>query len=220
MIVSRDLNATKEPEVRAFTVDVIPLFRRFYNSIVVANPEYEANPHLAPEDNPRYCVLDNSDDRLYYLDIPYPEEFIRSPLRKFVRVLGCMCQMKTYNNPNDQIVQENLFYNKDEGTFVSEALDIVKDVSVDDDFKPCSVIEMTHLSLHSSIAQDSSISNDSFICRINNYNPLMTSSLFEVYTTHRTFRIWFVDDTELKILNLFSIAKKLSSIRLKLELQY
>ena len=252
MIVSRDINSTKEPETRVFTIDIIPTFRRYYNSIVVLNPDYNENwdPYAEEEEEEEggegegegegedgeeeeeeqeeevigchYYLPDlTSDDRLFFLEIPYPEEFIRSPLQKFVRVLGCSYIVKTYSDLSYQKEKLKEIFDWKEGTFKLAGMDISKDTNLENDTdRRYTLMQTPHVSLHSSIAQDSTLVNDSFVCKVNNVNPFTSASTFEVHTTHRSFKIWFVDETELKILSLFTISRQLSSIRLKLELQY
>ena len=226
MIVSRDINATKELESRAFTVEVIPMFRRYYNSLVYDNPAFNPEPEDPEEPEPEEVVPprivpDPNDDRFFYLDIPFPEEFIRSPLKKFVRFLGCSFLMKTYEDDNEQDEARMNLMDKDGVFFKPEAINIINDKYNEDDFDTdFSIRESPHINVHCNIAQHSTLMNDSFVCQANNYNPLLTSSTFEVHTTQRSFRVWFVDEIERKILNLYTVAKNLSAIRLKMELVY
>lgn len=226
MIVSRDINATKELEARAFTVEVIPMFRRYYNSLVYDNPNYNAEDSDSEEpepeeDVPKKIAPDFNDARFFYLDIPFPEEFIRSPLKKFVRFLGCSFHLKTYEDENKQDEALERFWDEDTLSFKLEAINITNDLYEVDDFDTdFEIRESPHINVHCNLAQNSTLMNDSFVCQANNYNPLLTSSTFEVHTTQRSFRVWFVDEVERKILNLYTVAKKLSAIRLKMELVY
>lgn len=221
-MISRDINATKEREKRIFSIDIISRYREYYNTHATLNPSYEEpqnDDENEDEIQPQY-ILHLTDSNQYYLDIDYPEEFVRSPLKKYVRVVDCVFMMKIFSDSRVQEAAANEIIDIKTGFFRPSGISYTKDEQPENDFVlRGKIYTPKHVALYSSFVQDKTATNDCFVCFTNSERQ-SSNELFEVHTTQPSFRVWFIDNTQLKILSLASLAFRLAFIKLRLELYY
>ena len=225
MITSRDINSTQEPQTRHMLIDVVGRHRLAYNQ----------------------QLYNRGVDGNFEVEIPYPEEFVRSPNPKFVRVISTSIHIKPtyeriYNettgvwdlnyeyeyNPTTQQQEptkprlKKPFYEESENTiwpFNHYILqDFPNDPRTSNDFETIDTInEHTHLAVAASFVQDSF--NDDQIVGLSNPS-LNYFPTYEQHTTERSFRVWILDCVKRNKISLTSFAGNLSSIILELELVY
>ena len=201
MITSRDINSTKEMETKHLLIDVIERWREYYNR--------DWHVHSVCE-----------------LEIPYPEEFIRSPNRKFVRVISTKFVIRK--------PQEEMVWNESAGRYESlgnlespfreiETHFTLKvfpeDTDENNDFTSIGTkIVPKEMAIAASFVQDTT-NDHQIIClcneSVNNY-----IRTYEQHTTQRSFHIWIYDMLERVKMNLGFLCDQYTAILLELELVY
>ena len=193
MIVSRDINSTKETESIHMLIDVIGRYREEFNK-------------------------NEGDVSRYELEIPYPEEFIQSPNTKYVRVISTSILFKglAADEPFWN-VEEN-----GDGDIVFEGYTLnhfPDDILAQNNFTAdYNTQQPYHLAIGSTFIQDTT--NDNQLIGICNPDSTQYLRTYEQHTTQKSFKIWIVDLLQRVKMNLYQFAKKKASILLELELVY
>lgn len=185
MITSRDITTKKEEEVCHMTLDIISRFRDSYNK--------------------------NNSVNQYKVEIPLPEEFIRSPRAKYISVVGFTICFTTYNSTKTK------FYDTTSDTFNTASINLALDGTLADDISGMKAIVPPHVALCASFVQEAN--NDNQIVCFNN-DTLTSPKRYEIHTTQRSITVWFADMFQRKILNLFSLSKIYSAIVIQYTLEY
>ena len=193
MITSRDINSSKEVETQHMFIDVIERYREQYNN--------------------SWQKLGRADQ--FELVIPYPEEFVRSPNRKFVRVVSTrfIIQKPVYDeNSNDLILPMQPY-------LMMTTLDYPEDYNSMNDFLEADEkLVPIYVALAGSFVQDTN--NDEQIVAMFNSKAPNYIRTYEQYTNQNSFRIWIYDLLERVKMNLAMLASQYCSVLLELELVY
>ena len=183
-MLTQDISSHEPRSVRLITVDVVQRFREQWNR-----------------------SIEKSTD-VFSLEIPFPEDFIRSGRRKFIGIIGF------------RVIWSNSLPAVGDGVnlYPDECINIPNDTISADDFKAnLKLTQPPHISLHASFVQDS-YNDNQLICFNSEY--LIENRKYEIYTNQRSFKIWFVDLINRVRMSLRSICDRHSSIIIQYILYY
>ena len=221
MITSRDINSTVEAEIKHMFIDVVGRYRNAYNQ-------------------------DNTISE-YEFEIPYPEEFQRSPNTKYVRLIYSAIRLDiteaesaNTNSASDATNQESEepTTEQDNTTPASdetnqESQTIIPEPFWDSDNQKFIIKNYPYLWQADDLARDDSVVEpyhlaigSSFVQDTLNDEKLYGLCnprgsyirTYEQHTTERSFKIWIVDLLYRVKMNLKNLAKQNASVFIELEL--
>ena len=204
MITSRDINSCKEVETQHMFIDVIERYREQFNNIWAKQGRY---------------------DNGFEVEIPYPEEFVRSPNRKFVRVVSTrfIIQKPVYAEEWDAEQQAytrtaNLETPMQEYTLMTRK-DYPADNDASNDFLEADEkLVPIYVALAGSFVQDTN-NDEQIVCIMNAKAPNYIRT-YEQHTTQKSLKVWIYDMLERVKMNLAMLASQYCSVLLELELVY
>ena len=189
-MLTQDLNSYEKRTTRLMTVDVVQRFREAWN-------RFNGN-------------IDN-----YSLEIPFPEDFVRSGREKYLKLIKFKIM---WANATAKEIAASI-YKKNDDVFYDSTINLQFDSNQTNDLTTkIDGRNPPHITLHASFVQEDD--NDNQLVCFNDSMPASQGLKYKIHTTTQSFKVWFVDYFQRKKMSLLSISKVYGAIIIQFELDY